>query len=166
MENKNTTRNQDFKTEIICDVKRSETEIYRISRKEYKGRHFMDLRIFFRSKNDRDRLVPTHKGISIAEEIRQEVIVGLINARKASAVTKPEGEKVHSVTICEIPVSETETFRISKGCGSKNAFVDIRCFFKKGNGCFPSKRKGVSITESCLDDVITGLMRTEPACVS
>ena len=153
---------QDIKTEAVCDIPRSENEVYRIARKEYKDRHFVDLRIFFKSKDDGDRLIPSHKGIWIEEAYRQELIAGLVKARNASPVTKPEGEGFNSVVVCDIPVSENEIFRISKGSGSKNSFVDIRRFFEKGGKYVPYKRKGVSIMESSLDDVITGLMGMEP----
>jgi hypothetical protein len=43
-------------------------------------------------------------------------------------------------------------------------FVDIRKFFKaqKGGAFVPSKTKGITILGTSLDEVITGLMRTEP----
>jgi len=165
MEKTNTKQNEESRTEVVCDVPRSENEVYRIARKEYKGRHFVDLRIFFRAKEDRDRLIPTHKGICLDETLREELIVGLIAARKATA-TKSEDSKVQSVVVCEIPVSENEVCRISKGSGSKNSFVDIRRFFKKNGGYVPYKQKGVSITESVLDAVITGLMTPESSCAA
>ena len=154
--------NQDFKTEVVCDVPRSENEVYRIARKEYKDRQFVDLRIFFKSKDDGDRLIPSHKGIWIEEAYRQELISGLVKARNASPVEKPEGEGFNSVAVCDISVSENEILRISKGSGSKNSFVDIRRFFEKGGKFVPYKRKGVSITEPALDEVIAGLMGMEP----
>ncbi len=151
----------EFKTEVVCEVKRSDSDVYRISRKEYKGKHFVDLRIFYRSKDDADRLIPSGKGIWVEETLLQELITGLISARKFNAGEKPEKGNVTSSVICDIPVSEDEVLRISKGCGSKNVFVDIRRFWRKGSGYCPSKRKGIAIHESSLDDVITGLMRAE-----
>lgn len=162
-EQKNEVQNQDFKTEVVCDVKRNDNEVYRIAHKEYKGANYVDLRIFFKSKDDENRLIPTFKGIWIEESMRQELIRALIDARKAPAVECPEDKEVESQVVCEVPVSEEEIYRISKGSGKKNAFVDVRRFFRREGKFIPYKRKGVSIQESALDDVITGLMKAEPS---
>lgn len=161
MENSTNQENQHNGTEVISDVSRSENDVYRIARKEYKGRRFVDLRIFFRDKEDRDRLIPTHKGICLDETLREEIISGLIRARQASLPEKSEGEAIQSIVVCDIPVSENEVCRISKGSGSKNTFVDVRRFFKKNDAFVPYKRKGLSINEAVLDDVITELMKMD-----
>ena len=166
MENLTNQENQHNGTEVIADVSKSESDVYRIARKEYKGRHFVDLRIFFRDKEDRARLIPTHKGICLDETMREELIAGLIKARQASLPAKLEGEAIQSVVVCDIPVSENEVCRISKGSGSKNTFVDVRRFFKKNGEYVPYKRKGISINESVLDDVITGLMKRDSVSAS
>jgi len=161
-----TTAVQNEKTEnvVLCDVPRKGNEVYRISRNEFKGERYIDIRIFFRGKDDATQLIPTTKGVCFPEKIREDIIAGLILARKAPEVECPKGERFRSVTILDIPVSETEQFRISKGSGAKNAFVDIRKFFQpQKDGTFvPSKTKGITILGSSLDEVITGLMRTEP----
>ena len=162
METSIATQNEQTQNVVLCDVPRSDNDVYRISRKEYKGVWYFDLRIFFRSKADATLLVPTTKGVCFPEKLREEVIAGLIMARKASGVECPEGEQFRSVKVCEVPISETEHYRISKGSGAKNTFVDIRKFFQKDGAYIPSKRKGVSILGGSLDEVITGLMRTEP----
>lgn len=161
-EQNTSANNQEYQTEVVCDLPRSENEVYRISRREYKGIHYVDLRIFFRSREDKDRLLPAPKGICFEEKHLQALNSGLINARKAPAVQRPEGMDFHSVVIAEIPATETEVYRISKGCGSKNGFVDIRKFFKKNEDYVPYKKKGVSIQDSMLDDVITALISLEP----
>jgi len=102
--------------------------------------------------------------VCFPEKIREDIITGLILARQAPEVECPEGEQFRSVKILEVPVSGTEQFRISKGRGSKNTYVDIRKFFQaQKDGAFvPSRTKGLSILGISLDEVITGLMRTEP----
>jgi len=156
---------QDVKQEIVvlADVPRSENDIYRISRKDYKGNRYLDLRIFFRAKDNKAKLVPSAKGVCFAEKFREPVIAGLIKARTAPQAVRPEGVSVASFTVCDIPISGTEIFRISKGCGQKATFVDIRKFYSKDGAYFPSKRKGVSIPESALEDVILGLMPASSA---
>ena len=128
METSTAVQNEPSQNVILCDVPRSENDFYRISRKEYKGERYIDLRIFFRSREDASHLVPTSKGVCFREKLREDVIAGLIMARKAPDVECPAGEQFRSVKIFEIPLSETEHYRISKGAGAKNAFVDIRKF--------------------------------------
>ena len=159
METQTAAQNEQSEGVILADVPRSENDIYRISQKDYKGNRYLDLRIFFRAKDDRSKLVPSAKGVCFAEKFREPVIAGLIKARTAPQAVRPEGVSVASVTVCDIPASETEIFRISKGCGTKNAFVDIRKFFAKDGAFIPSKTKGVSVQESALEDVILGLMQ-------
>ncbi len=158
METQTAAQNEQSEAVVLADIPRSENDIYRISQKDYKGNRYLDLRIFFRAKDDKARLAPSAKGVCFAEKFREPVIAGLIKARTAPQAVRPEGVSVASVTVCDIPVSETEIFRISKGCGQKAAFIDIRKFWSKDGSYFPSKRKGVSISESVLEDVILGLM--------
>ena len=164
METATAVQNEKTENVVLCDVPRSGNDVYRISRNVYKGERYVDIRIFFRSKADAALLVPTTKGVCFPEKIREDIIAGLILARKAPEVECPKGEQFRSVKILEVPLSETEQFRISKGAGSKNAYVDIRKFFQaQKDGAFvPSKTKGVSILGASLDEVITGLMRAEP----
>ena len=139
------------------------TKRLRTTTTDYKGSHYLNIRIFFRAKDDTGTLRPSLKGVCFPEKLREPVIAGLIKARTAPQAVRPEGQSVASVTVCDIPVSETEIFRISKGCGQKATFVDIRKFYSKDGSYFPSKRKGVSIPESALEDVILGLMPSSPA---
>jgi hypothetical protein len=162
METSTAVQNEKSQNVVLCDVPRSGNDVYRISRSDYKGTRYLDLRIFFRSRADATLMVPTTKGVTFPEKLREDVIAGLIMARKAEGVECPEGEQFRSVKVCEVPISETEHFRISKGSGAKNTFVDMRLFFQKDGTYIPSKRKGVSILGGSLDEVITGLMRTEP----
>jgi hypothetical protein len=162
METATATKNEQPKNVVLCDVPRSENDVYRISRNDYKGERYIDLRIFFRSKEDANLYIPVIKGVCFPEKLREDVIAGLIMAKAAPQVERAEGEIFSSVKICEIPISETECYRISKGAGAKNTFVDIRKFFQKDGVYVPSKTKGVSILGTSLQDVILGLMRTEP----
>ena len=162
METATAVQNEKTENVVLCDVPRSGNDVYRISRNVYKGERYVDIRIFFRSKQDATLLVPTTKGVCFPEKLREDVIAGLIMARKASGVECPEGEQFRSVKILEVPISETEHYRISKGAGAKNEFVDIRKFFQKDGAYIPSKTKGVSILGTALDQVITGLMQNEP----
>ena len=162
METATATQTEQPKNVVLSDVLRSENDVYRITLTEFKGERYLDLRIFFRSKEDAALFIPTSKGVCFPEKLREEVIAGLIMARVAPVVERAEGEIFSSVKICEIPISETECYRISKGAGEKNAFVDMRKFFQKDGVYVPSKTKGVSILGTSLQDVILGLMRTEP----
>ena len=162
METATATANEQTKNVVLCDVPRAGNDVYRISRNDYKGERYIDLRIFFRSKEDAALFIPTSKGVCFPEKLREDVIAGLIMARVAPLAERKEGELFSSVRICEIPISETECWRISKGAGAKNTFVDMRKFFQKDGVYLPSKTKGVSILATSLQDVILGLMRTEP----
>lgn len=150
----------------FLDIPRSENDVYRLARKEFKGREFVDIRIFFRDRDERDRLIPTLKGICFDETLRQEVITGLIKARQVTLEGKPEGETLQSKVICDVPFSEKEVCRITKGVGSKNTFVDVRRFFKKGGEYIPYRNKGVAINEATLDEVITELMKMDSVSAS
>ncbi|MFH0984281.1 MAG: PC4/YdbC family ssDNA-binding protein [Candidatus Omnitrophota bacterium] len=161
METTTAIKNEQTQNVVLCDVPRSDNDVYRVSRSEYKGVCYFDLRIFFRSKADATLLVPTTKGVCFPEKLREDIIAGLILARKASGVECPKGEQFRSVKVCDVLISATEHYRISKGSGAKNTFVDIRKFFQKDGAYIPSKRKGVTILEGSLDEVIMGLMRTE-----
>ena len=46
METSTATKNEESQNQVLCDVPRSENDIYRISRTEFKGERYIDLRIF------------------------------------------------------------------------------------------------------------------------
>ena len=60
---------------LITQIKKNSTEVYRIYEKEYEGYKFIDVRIYYMDKNSGE-YKPTKKGISImpnnVEEIRSE----------------------------------------------------------------------------------------------
>lgn len=162
METLTSTQTETSENVVLCDIPRSENDLYRITRKQFRGNCYTDLRIFFKPKGNELLLAPSSHGLCFPDKFRKDIIAGLIKARQTDLPERAEGGEFASVKVCEIPISETERYRISKGSGPKNAFVDVRKFFLKDGAYVPSRRKGVSILGSSLDDVITGLMRTEP----
>jgi hypothetical protein len=67
---------------IIGDIERGETEVLRISAEEYKGRKYIDVRIYF--ENDEGEWKPTKKGVTIQPD-KVDVFVDLI--KKAALAT-------------------------------------------------------------------------------
>lgn len=70
-------------SEIIADVQRSETEVIRISTREYKGVPYVDLRIFFKDKTGEYR--PTKKGLTVRKEQIHEIAKAVCLAEEAFA---------------------------------------------------------------------------------
>ena len=70
----------------------------------------------------------------------------------------PKGE-VKSEMICEVPKSETEVYRVSKGQYNGTGFVDLRIFFKGKDGKFLPSKKGLAVRGAALKAVIEGLER-------
>jgi hypothetical protein len=60
---------------VIGDIERSETEVLRISAEEYKGRKYVDIRIYF--ANDDGEWKPTKKGVTIQPD-KVEAFLDLI----------------------------------------------------------------------------------------
>ena len=69
--------------EIIADVQRSETEVIRISTREYKGVPYVDLRVFFKDKSGEYR--PTKKGLTVRKEQIHEIAKAVCLAEEAFA---------------------------------------------------------------------------------
>ncbi len=57
---------------IIGEIERGETEVMRVSTEEYKGRKYVDVRIYF--ENDAGEWKPTKKGITIQPEKVEEFL--------------------------------------------------------------------------------------------
>ncbi len=57
---------------IIGDIPRNETEVLRVSAEEYKGRKYVDVRVYF--ANDEGEWKPTKKGVTIQPEKVEEFI--------------------------------------------------------------------------------------------
>ncbi|KUK67007.1 MULTISPECIES: transcriptional coactivator p15/PC4 family protein [unclassified Mesotoga] len=69
----------------MTDIKRNDTEIVRVSKREFKGHEFLDLRIYY--QDDEGDYKPTKKGITINPKLVDELIDAL-NKEKDSAPVK------------------------------------------------------------------------------
>ena len=69
--------------EVLFETNRSESEVIRIAKRGYKGRTFMDLRLFFKDKNGEYR--PTKKGITVSEEIFPVLADGILSVQEILA---------------------------------------------------------------------------------
>jgi hypothetical protein len=66
---------------VIGDIKRNETEVLRISADEYKGRKYVDVRIYF--ANEEGEWKPTKKGVTIQPDKVEEFVELIKKAGKA-----------------------------------------------------------------------------------
>ena len=66
---------------IIGDIPRNETEVLRVSAEEYKGRKYVDVRLYFAT--DEGEWKPTKKGVTIQPEKVEEFIELIRKAGKA-----------------------------------------------------------------------------------
>ena len=67
------------KENIIEQVPKNSTEVYRISEKEYEGYRFIDVRIYYMDKTSGENK-PTKKGISLMPDKVPGVIEGILKA--------------------------------------------------------------------------------------
>jgi len=57
--------------EKVIVIERSDTEELRIAPREYKGRHYVDIRVFYLPE-DNPEMIPTRKGVTIyKKELRR-----------------------------------------------------------------------------------------------
>ncbi len=63
----------------IGEIERTETEVVRVSMDEYKGRKYLDVRIYF--ANDEGEWKPTKKGVTIQPE-KIDLFMDLIKKAK------------------------------------------------------------------------------------
>ena len=75
---------QPISAEIIADVPRSETEVIRVSTREYKGVQYVDLRVFFKDKQSGEYR-PTKKGLTVKRDQIHEVAKAVCLAEEAIA---------------------------------------------------------------------------------
>jgi hypothetical protein len=61
--------------ENVIDIEKRDTEIIRISLKEYKGHDYVDIRQYY--KSDDGEFLPTKKGVTFNPELIDEVIDAL-----------------------------------------------------------------------------------------
>jgi len=65
----------------IGEIGRTETEVVRVSVEEYKGRKYLDVRIYF--ENDEGEWKPTKKGVTIQPD-KIDLFMDLIRQAKES----------------------------------------------------------------------------------
>ena len=63
----------------IGEIQRTETEVVRVSMEEYKGRKYLDVRIYF--ANDEGEWKPTKKGVTVQPE-KIDLFMDLIKKAK------------------------------------------------------------------------------------
>jgi hypothetical protein len=66
---------------IIGEIERGETEVLRVSAEEYKGRKYIDIRIYF--ENDENEWKPTKKGVTVQPEKVAEFLSLIRKAEEA-----------------------------------------------------------------------------------
>jgi len=67
------------KENIITQIKKNSSEVYRIFEKEYEGYKFIDVRIYYQDRKTQE-WKPTQKGISIMPDKVGDIIEGIIKA--------------------------------------------------------------------------------------
>jgi len=67
------------KENLITQIKKNSSEVYRIYEKEYEGYKFIDVRIYYMDKATGE-YKPTKKGISIMPNNAGEIIEGILKA--------------------------------------------------------------------------------------
>lgn len=82
-----TEEKKELGRQVICDIQKSETEIVRVSTGEYKGTTYVDLRLFFRGR-DNGEYRPTKKGLTLTSELFTELVKGLKRAEQAFKARK------------------------------------------------------------------------------
>jgi len=77
---------------VLHEFKRNQEETLRISLSSFKGRTYIDIRMFYEDANG--ELAPTKKGVTITPELWDEFRVGVANAEEAlqkANLWHPEG---------------------------------------------------------------------------
>ena len=73
---------EDNQSQLIYSFPRSEGEEIKFAVKKYKGRHFMDMRLWFKGEEDTE-FKPTKKGLFLALEHYSELRKGVERLGKA-----------------------------------------------------------------------------------
>lgn len=78
---------------LVHSFQKNESEEIRISLREYKSRHYLDLRLFFQPQNQRE-MVPSKKGITVSIEFLPELKRGLLKFEQEirQVLSNPEQE--------------------------------------------------------------------------
>ena len=72
---------------LITQIKKNSSEVYRIFEKEYEGYRFIDVRIYYQDRKTQE-WKPTKKGISIMPNNAEEIIEGIIKAMEVMGFSK------------------------------------------------------------------------------
>ncbi len=72
---------------LITQIKKNSSEVYRIFEKEYEGYKFIDVRIYYMDKATGE-YKPTKKGISIMPNNVEELINGILKAMEVMGYEK------------------------------------------------------------------------------
>ncbi len=75
------------KENLITQIKKNSSEVYRVYEKEYEGYRFIDVRIYYQDRKTQE-WKPTTKGISIMPNNAEEIINGIIKAMEVMGFTK------------------------------------------------------------------------------
>ena len=75
------------KENLITQIKKNSSEVYRIYEKEYEGYKFIDVRIYYMDKATGE-YKPTKKGISIMPNNVEELINGILKAMEVMGYEK------------------------------------------------------------------------------
>ena len=65
----------------MVEIKKNNTEIIRISQSEFKGKSFIDCRVWFREDDNSD-WKPTKKGIAFNPSVTKELVEGLLQVHE------------------------------------------------------------------------------------
>jgi hypothetical protein len=65
----------------VGDIERNETEVVRVSTEEFKGRKYLDIRVYF--ENDDGEWKPTKKGVTIPPD-KVDAFLELVKKAKGS----------------------------------------------------------------------------------
>lgn len=65
---------------IIAEILRNPTEIIRIALSNYKGKDYLDMRIFY--LDDNNEWKPTKKGVTLTPDMLDEAIMALQKAKE------------------------------------------------------------------------------------
>ena len=76
---------------LLAEIERNATEELQIGINEYKGKKYVDLRIFY-TNDEGDSWNPTKKGVTVAPDKIEEVIEALEKAKEELCVEEVEAE--------------------------------------------------------------------------
>ena len=78
METTETKENVGLEGQLVAEIQKSENEKIRITRNKFRGCYYIDMRLFFETKEG--AWAPTRKGFSIKEDLFPAFVEGIRNA--------------------------------------------------------------------------------------